>query len=80
MRRIGIIAVLSLMALALAAVSALAATPTEITRTGGLHFVGQPTVTATLDMATNTSILTATGEVAGPIVPVERPTFLLRPL
>jgi hypothetical protein len=53
------------MALALAAVSALAATPTEITRTGGLHFVGQPTVTATLDMATNTSILTATGEVAG---------------
>src|SRR5215218_9466204 len=68
MRKIGIIAVLALMVTALAAVPALAATTasataTHITRTGGLHFVGSPTVTATL--LNNTSTLSATGEVAG---------------
>jgi hypothetical protein len=63
MRRIGIIAVLSLIVAAIAAVPALAVPPTDIDRTGGLHFVGQPNVTATFD--DNTSFLTATGEVAG---------------
>ena len=68
MRKIGIIAVLSLMALALAAVPALAATTasataTDITRTGGLHFTTAPTATATL--LNNTATLSATGEVAG---------------
>src|SRR5215213_1712427 len=70
MRKIGIIAVLSLMALALAAVPALAATTASApasttTRDGGLHFVGKPIATATLNTTTNTSTLTATGEVAG---------------
>ena len=55
MRKIGIIAVLSLMALALAAVPALAQ--------NGLHFVGTPTITAT--KTANSAFLTSTGEVAG---------------
>jgi hypothetical protein len=68
MRKIGIIAVLSLLVMALAAVPALAATTatataTNTTRTGGLHFTTAPTVTATL--LNNQSTLTATGEVAG---------------
>jgi hypothetical protein len=68
LRKFGIIAVLSLMALALAAVPALAVTSTPengtITgRTGGLHFVGTPQVFATL--TSNSTFLTATGEVAG---------------
>jgi hypothetical protein len=43
--------------------AALAFAPTSVTQTGGLHFVGQPDVTAT---KTDTSAtLTATGEVAG---------------
>ncbi len=37
-------------------------TPTSIERTGGLHFVGQPTVTATKD---GTAFLSTSGEVAG---------------
>src|SRR5919201_2071015 len=48
---------------ALTAGSALAVAPTDITRTGGLHFVGQPDVTAT--KTTTEAFLTATGEVAG---------------
>ena len=63
MRKIGIIAVLSLMALALAAVPALAVNPDTITQSGGLHFVGTPTVTATI--TNNQAFLTADGEVAG---------------
>src|SRR5215212_5886108 len=63
MRKIGIIAVLSLMALALAAVPALAVTPDTITRTGGLHFQGTPTVTA--DKSGDTATLTADANVAG---------------
>jgi hypothetical protein len=50
MRRLGIIAVLSLMALALAAVPAFAASP---------HFVGTPTLTD------NGTTLTASGSIAG---------------
>ena len=42
---------------------ALAVAPDSITRTGGLHFVGQPDVTATVTSTSAT--LTATGEVAG---------------
>jgi hypothetical protein len=67
LQRITITAVVALVA-AFTATAALAVTsspvsPTSVTRTGGLHFVGSPTVTATL---TNTStFLTATGEVAG---------------
>jgi hypothetical protein len=51
MRKIGIIAVLSLMALALAAVPAIAASP---------HFIGTPTCTGSL-----TTGLTCTGKAAG---------------
>jgi|SRR5215203_1288365 len=55
LRKFGIIAVLSLMAVALAAVPAFAQE--------GLHFVGTPTVTAT--KTDTTTFLTANGEVAG---------------
>jgi len=65
MRRIGIIAVLSLIVTALAAVPALAVAPTEVTETGGLH-VCQGTV---LDVSAESTgagkFLTATGEVCG---------------
>jgi hypothetical protein len=42
---------------------ALAVGPTSVTRTGGLHFVGAPDVTAT--KTSTEAFLTATGEVAG---------------
>jgi hypothetical protein len=42
---------------------ALAVAPDSITRTGGLHFVGQPDVTAS--KTSTSATLTATGEVAG---------------
>jgi hypothetical protein len=64
LRKIGIIAVLSLIVAAVAAVPALAVGPTETTRSGGLHFVGQPDATATKTDPTQ-AVLTATGEVAG---------------
>jgi hypothetical protein len=57
LRKIGIIAVLSLIIAAVAAVPALAQQ--------GLHFVGEPTATATADLAAGTATLTSTGEVAG---------------
>jgi hypothetical protein len=63
LRKFGIIAVLSLIAVAVAAVPALAATPTSIDQSGGLHFVGTPTVTAT--KSGQTAFLTANFEVAG---------------
>jgi hypothetical protein len=63
LRRIGIIAVLSLIIAAVAAVPALAVTPTDVTQSGGLHFVGTPHVTAT--KTNQAAFLTATGEVAG---------------
>jgi hypothetical protein len=52
----------ALTALAVAA-PALAVGPTSVTRTGGLHFVGTPDVTAT--KTATSAFLTATGEVAG---------------
>jgi hypothetical protein len=55
--------VLALALGALTAGSALAVAPTSTTRTGGLHFVGQPDVTAT--KTTTEAFMTATGEVAG---------------
>src|SRR5829696_4262677 len=65
MRRIGIIAVLSLIVTALAAVPALAVAPTSVTETGGLH-VCQGTV---LDVSAESTgagkFLTATGEICG---------------
>jgi hypothetical protein len=50
---------------AIAAISAAAYAvgPTSVTRTGGLHFVGAPDVTAT--KTSTEAFLTATGEVAG---------------
>jgi hypothetical protein len=60
LRKIGIIAVLSLI---VAAVPALAVGPTDTTRDGGLHFVGQPDATAA--KTATSAVLTATGEVAG---------------
>ncbi len=68
MRKIGIIAVLSLMALALATVTVLAVTSKPVNgtitgRIGGLHFVGTPKSFATL--TSTSTFLTATGEVAG---------------
>jgi hypothetical protein len=63
LRKFGIIAVLSLIVVAVAAVPALAVGPTSVTRTGGLHFVGSPDVTAT--KTATSAFLTATGEVAG---------------
>ncbi len=45
------------------AAAAFAVPPATITRTGGLHFVGQPDVTAT--KTATSAFLTATGEVAG---------------
>ena len=63
LRKFGIIAVLSLLAVAFAAVPALAVNPTNITQSGGLHFVGTPTVTAT--KSGQTAFLTSNFEVAG---------------
>src|SRR5215217_2363592 len=69
LRKFGIIAVLSLIIAAAAAVPALAVGPTETTRSGGLHFVGDPDATKNVvtDAEGNlvSASLTATGEVAG---------------
>src|SRR5215208_4336180 len=68
LRKFGIIAVLSLIVTALAAVPALAVAPTSVTSTGGLHVCENTTldVTATKTTGPNGSaFLTATGEVCG---------------
>ena len=69
LRRIGIIAVLSLIIAAAAAVPALAVAPVETTRSGGLHFVGLPDADKNVVLDDEGNIvavsLTATGEVAG---------------
>src|SRR5215208_1128681 len=64
MRRIGIIAVLSLIVTALAAVPALAVPATTVTQTGGLHVCQGSALDVTADK-TDGAILTATGEVCG---------------
>jgi hypothetical protein len=61
LRKFGIIAVLSLIVAAIAAVPALAVAPTSVTDTGGLH-VCQGTV---LDVSRTNGALTAEGEVCG---------------
>src|SRR5215203_1833191 len=64
LRKFGIIAVLSLIATALAAVPALAVPPTSVTETGGLH-VCQGSVLDVTATKTDGAFLTATGEVCG---------------
>src|SRR5215216_2655439 len=64
MRKLGIIAVLSLIVTALAAVPALAVAPTEVTQTGGLH-VCQGSALDVTATKTDGAFLTATGEVCG---------------
>src|SRR5215217_7860966 len=64
MRRIGIIAVLSLIVTALAAVPALAVAPETVTETGGLHVCQGTALDVTADK-TDGAFLTATGEVCG---------------
>jgi hypothetical protein len=69
LRKFGIIAVLSLMALALAAVPSLAATatfePISTSNTGGLHFCQGTTPTVTATKTTTEAFLTSSGEVCG---------------
>jgi hypothetical protein len=69
LRRIGMIAVLSLIVAAIAAVPALAQTvtvePESITQTGGLHFCEGTTPTVTAHKTTTEAFLTSTGEVCG---------------
>src|SRR5215208_7535923 len=64
LRKLGIIAVLSLIVTALAAVPALAVAPTSVTQTGGLHVCEGTTLDVTADK-TDGAFLTATGEVCG---------------
>src|SRR5215203_3178864 len=64
LRKFGIIAVLSLVVTALAAVPALAVAPTSVTSTGGLHVCQGTTLDVTADK-TDGAFLTATGEVCG---------------
>src|SRR5215216_7671425 len=61
--RTAMLAVLTTLFVSVLATVALAVGPTSITRTGGLHFVGTPQVTAT--KTSTSAFLTATGEVAG---------------
>ena len=63
MRRFAVAALALLTSLLWASGAMAQVTPTEITQTGGLHFVGEPTVTATKTL--QSAFLTATGEVAG---------------
>jgi hypothetical protein len=64
LRKFGIIAVLSLIVTALAAVPALAVAPTSVTSTGGLHVCEGSALDVTADK-TDGAFLTATGEVCG---------------
>jgi len=65
LRRFGIIAVLSLIVAALAAVPALAVPPTEVTQTGGLHVCQGSALDVSPSKTDAGAILTATGEVCG---------------
>src|SRR5215211_4532626 len=53
---------MALLMIAPASLGAFAIAPTEVTRSGGLHFVGEPNLTVD---KTDGAILTVTGEVAG---------------
>ena len=66
MRKIGIIAVLSLLVTAFAAVPALAVAPTSVVETGGLHVCQGSVLDVSADTtATGGKFLTTTGEVCG---------------
>ena len=65
LRKFGIIAVLSLIATALAAVPALAVAPTTVESTGGLHVCQGSVLDITATTTDEGKILTATGEVCG---------------
>jgi hypothetical protein len=66
LRKLGIIAVLSLIVTAIAVVPALAVSPTTVTSTGGLHVCQGSTLDVSPDTtASGGKILTATGEVCG---------------
>jgi hypothetical protein len=65
LRKFGIIAVLSLIVTALAAVPALAVAPTSVTETGGLHVCEGSALDLTASKTDAGSFLTATGEVCG---------------
>src|SRR5215211_672314 len=65
LRKIGIIAVLSLIATALAAVPALAVAPTTVESTGGLHVCQGSVLDLSADSTGAGKFLTATGEVCG---------------
>src|SRR5829696_4791187 len=54
---------MALLMMAPASLGAFAVAPTEVTRSGGLHFVGTPNLTA--DKTDGGATLTVTGEVAG---------------
>src|SRR5215213_4989839 len=64
LRKLGIIAVLSLFVTAIAAIPALAVAPTTVTQTGGLHVCEGTSLDVTADK-TDGAFLTATGEVCG---------------
>jgi hypothetical protein len=64
LRKLGIIAVLSLIVTALAAMPALAVPPSSVTQTGGLHVCEGSALDVTADK-TDGAFLTATGEVCG---------------
>jgi hypothetical protein len=63
-KRLGLLAVLSLIIAAVAAVPALAVPPTSVTETGGLHVCAGSTLDVTA-VKTDGAFLTATGEVCG---------------
>src|SRR5215217_7582286 len=65
LRKLGIIAVLSLIVTALAAVPALAVAPTSVTQTGGLHVCEGTTLDVSAQSTGAGKFLTATGEVCG---------------
>jgi hypothetical protein len=65
LRKIGIIAVLSLIATALAAVPALAVAPTTVESTGGLHVCQGSVLDLSAESTGAGKFLTATGEVCG---------------
>src|SRR5215213_6766369 len=65
MRRIGIIAVLSLIVTAIAAIPALAVAPTSVVQTGGLHVCEGTVLDVSAESTAAGKFLTATGEVCG---------------
>src|SRR5829696_5106946 len=65
LRKLGIIAVLSLIVTAIAVVPALAVAPTTVTSTGGLHVCEGTTLDVSPTKTDTSAFLTATGEICG---------------